>query len=116
MTKAKRPLGIVIIIIGALIYALLDIGQLFMPVTTQSQIEYSLPIIGLLLLICSIGLYLLKEWARKGMIIACVIAIILSAPDILKSSPANIISLMIIIIFGFLIYYFTRASIKNIMS
>jgi hypothetical protein len=116
MTKVKRPLGIIIISIGAFIYALLDIGQLFMPTTTQTRIEYNFPIIGLLLLIFGVGLLLLKEWARKGMIIASILAIVLSSPGLLQSSPVNIISFVVTIIFGLLIYYFMRASVKSCMS
>ncbi len=116
MAKIKRPLGIVIISIGAIIYALLDIGQLFMPVTTESQIEYSIPFLGILFLIFGIGLFLLKDWARKGMMASCILAIIQSVSGILQSSPINIISLIFIFIFGLIIYYFTRATVKNSLT
>ena len=63
MSRNSKPLGIVTISICATIYGILDIVQLFMPEVTDKRIEYSLPFIGILLLVFGIGTFLLKERA-----------------------------------------------------
>lgn len=110
----KRPVGVTIISIAAIIYGVLDIGQLFVPVITEERIEYSVPFLGILLLLFGIGTLALKEWARVGMIFGCVLAIFQLALGIFSGRlPLEIcFSLIFIILFGLVIFYFTRLKIK----
>lgn len=110
----KRPVGVTIISIAAIIYGVLDIGQLFVPVITEERIEYSVPFLGILLLLFGIGTLALKEWARVGMIFGCALAIFQLALGIFSGRlPLEIcFSLIFIILFGLVIFYFTRLKIK----
>jgi hypothetical protein len=112
-TQKKRPLGVIIISASLITYGVLDIIQLFMPTRTETTIEYSFPILGILFIINGIGIFALIEWARKGMIIACSLAIIMSVPTFIQPFPLNVVSSLSIIIFGLIIFYLMRKTIKN---
>jgi len=115
----KRPIGVTIVSIAAIIYGVLDIGALFMPIITEEIIEYSIPILGILFLLFGIGTLALKEWARIGMIFGCMLAILQSALSIFspvalydRLPVAIFLNVVFIILFGLVIFYFTRRKIK----
>jgi hypothetical protein len=112
-TQKKRPLGVSVISVSVITYGVLDIVQLFMPIRTETTIEYSFPILGILFIINGIGIFASIEWARKGMIIACCLAIIMSVQTITQPFPLNVVSLLSIIIFGLIVFYLMRTTIKN---
>lgn len=113
----KRPIGIMILSIITIIYALLDIGQFFMPIETESRIEYAFPILGILFLPFGIGAMAIKEWARKGIIFSYCIAIVITIFDVFQNMPSGIILNCSFILFFFtVIVYFSRREIRQFFT
>jgi hypothetical protein len=113
--QKKRPPGVAVISVGAIIFGVLDnIGPLLHIIMTAEGGNISFSLFGILLLVFGIASFTLKEWGRKGMIFASFLAIIQLALGMLEEHPTvTVIHLISIGIFGLIIYYFMRPSTKK---
>jgi hypothetical protein len=71
IVRRKRPLGLIIVSLAAMLYGALEIGQSAIPIVAGNGVEYGFPFLGVLLLVAGIGVFNLREWARVLMILAC---------------------------------------------
>ena len=110
----KRSIGLIIICLAAILYGILDIGQVFMPTVTGDRVEYSIPLIGALLLAFSIGTLAMKDWARRLMIFACMYAIFETGRGLFYDTQAVmvILSVIFIVLFVLVIFYLTRPRVR----
>ncbi len=112
--QANSPIWIKVVSVFFIIYGILDIGEFFMPVETDATIEYSLPFLGIVLLLPGIGMLLLKEWARKVAAFGCVYAVIISILGLRLASTFELfIGFIFICLFGLIFMYLTRSSIQS---
>lgn len=114
MLQVNSPILIKAISVFFIIYGILDIGEFLMPVETETTVEYSLPFLGIVLLVSGVGMLLSKEWGRKVAAFGCIYAVIISILGLRNSSDSELlIGIIFICLFGLILWYLTRSSIQN---
>lgn len=128
--RANSPLLIKVISVFFIIYGTLDVGGNLMPAEAEittvwmsvpvrlmqptSLGEYSLPFLGIVLLLSGIGMLLLKKWALNVATFGCVFAITISIIFLFYSSNfERFISVIFICLFALIFMYLTRLSIQR---
>lgn len=128
--QANSPLLIKAISVFFIIYGTLDVGGNLMPAEAEittvwmsapvrlmqptSLGEYSLPFLGIVLLLSGIGMLLLKKWALNVATFGCIFAITISIIFLLHSSNfERFIGVIFICLFALIFMYLTRSSIQK---